>query len=490
MTASVRYFLAAFTLLLATAIQFMAVAFMAVDPEPEHIFLLGAITHYSGLAFGAAVFPRALSFFYAQTDDTSLLKRMGGLFALGIILFLPVLIRFLGFESMQDLGSVCFISLFAVGMIAAPVYCLTFNHVPRSRHGVTFGCALSIGLAICRFCLPSERENSNPLRLEDIFYLQSAFITFLSILITILLIRNGKTLFLQKQPPLENHTANSPVFRQMIKLLGATFFFYLLNGLLNGILFPTLPDRSQVRFHALNAAAIVFCPLFGLFLDKVRQNGAKTILLICSFLFMLSPALALSDNSVFAHQLFLTMETFAQYAFYITTTVILASWATGPWFCVIYTAPVFLRIISIVSVLFFNGVTEIGKGETVLAALCAGIILYLLIKDIHDYDPETMPRGESEVPSPPILTRAEEQIENADNEEFDPILSPRENEVAALLIVGAATREIAETLSISENTVKVHVKNILEKYHLPNRKAFIARMIASQERMPPPDLLH
>ena len=48
-------------------------------------------------------------------------------------------------------------------------------------------------------------------------------------------------------------------------------------------------------------------------------------------------------------------------------------------------------------------------------------------------------------------------------------VSPREREVLELLTKGATNKEIAATLTISENTVKNHLKNILEKLHLENR---------------------
>jgi DNA-binding NarL/FixJ family response regulator len=48
-------------------------------------------------------------------------------------------------------------------------------------------------------------------------------------------------------------------------------------------------------------------------------------------------------------------------------------------------------------------------------------------------------------------------------------LSPREDEVLRLVAQGATNREIADSLYISENTVKTHLRNIMDKLHLANR---------------------
>jgi DNA-binding NarL/FixJ family response regulator len=48
-------------------------------------------------------------------------------------------------------------------------------------------------------------------------------------------------------------------------------------------------------------------------------------------------------------------------------------------------------------------------------------------------------------------------------------LSPREKEVLKLVTEGKSNKEIAAALTIAENTVKNHLKNILEKLHLENR---------------------
>ena len=48
-------------------------------------------------------------------------------------------------------------------------------------------------------------------------------------------------------------------------------------------------------------------------------------------------------------------------------------------------------------------------------------------------------------------------------------LSLREREVLELVAKGKSNKEIATTLAITDNTVKNHLKNILEKLHLENR---------------------
>jgi DNA-binding NarL/FixJ family response regulator len=48
-------------------------------------------------------------------------------------------------------------------------------------------------------------------------------------------------------------------------------------------------------------------------------------------------------------------------------------------------------------------------------------------------------------------------------------LTGREIEVLEQVVTGASNKEIADTLHITENTVKIHLRNILEKLHVQNR---------------------
>jgi len=62
-------------------------------------------------------------------------------------------------------------------------------------------------------------------------------------------------------------------------------------------------------------------------------------------------------------------------------------------------------------------------------------------------------------------------------EKSDADLSPREGEVLQLVAQGATNKEIADSLFVSENTVKTHLKSIMEKLHLANRSQAAAYAI-------------
>ncbi len=56
-------------------------------------------------------------------------------------------------------------------------------------------------------------------------------------------------------------------------------------------------------------------------------------------------------------------------------------------------------------------------------------------------------------------------------------LSDRELEVLGLVSKGMANRTIADKLSISENTVKYHMKNILQKLDVQNRTEAVSHAL-------------
>ncbi len=63
-------------------------------------------------------------------------------------------------------------------------------------------------------------------------------------------------------------------------------------------------------------------------------------------------------------------------------------------------------------------------------------------------------------------------------EENDAKPSPREKEILQLLAQGATNKQIAGSLFISENTVKTHLRNIMEKLHIANRSQAAAYAVS------------
>ena len=68
-------------------------------------------------------------------------------------------------------------------------------------------------------------------------------------------------------------------------------------------------------------------------------------------------------------------------------------------------------------------------------------------------------------------------VEKEPAQKVEADLSPREGEVLQLVSQGATNKEIADSLFISENTVKTHLRNIMEKLHLANRSQAAAYAI-------------
>ena len=99
-------------------------------------------------------------------------------------------------------------------------------------------------------------------------------------------------------------------------------------------------------------------------------------------------------------------------------------------------------------------------------------------------------RGELAV-SRKVLSRYVEELRplhaprGGDMEGIEVTLTYREIEVLAALGNGESNNEIAQRLSISENTVKIHVHNILRKLDLPSRRdaADYARRHGLAERL-------
>ena len=114
--------------------------------------------------------------------------------------------------------------------------------------------------------------------------------------------------------------------------------------------------------------------------------------------------------------------------------------------------------------------------QNLFEAIKSGAQGYLL-KDLEPYQLydllESVSRGEaplSGVVAAKILKEFT-QLNQGSSQTSEAVdeLTPREIDILELVVEGKTNKEIAYKLNISENTVKIHLRNILEKLHLQNR---------------------
>jgi DNA-binding NarL/FixJ family response regulator len=111
---------------------------------------------------------------------------------------------------------------------------------------------------------------------------------------------------------------------------------------------------------------------------------------------------------------------------------------------------------------FFTLLEGVGRGEPALTPILARKLL-------QEFARPTQPAASSHDPD---------------------ALTDREKEVLELLVGGiTSNRKLAKHLGLSENTVKFHVRNILDKLHLHNRAQVVGfalrhGIVASPEKKP------
>jgi NarL family two-component system response regulator LiaR len=117
--------------------------------------------------------------------------------------------------------------------------------------------------------------------------------------------------------------------------------------------------------------------------------------------------------------------------------------------------------------------TSYHEDEHIFPAIRAGALSYVL-KDIDPDDlAEVIRRAHQNeaVLHPRIAARLVKEMQGSRNVTPNPYadLTDREMDVLREIASGKSNREIAETLYISEKTVKTHITNILSKLHLADR---------------------
>lgn len=117
--------------------------------------------------------------------------------------------------------------------------------------------------------------------------------------------------------------------------------------------------------------------------------------------------------------------------------------------------------------------------DDLFAAIKAGARGYLL-KNLDAAELRSMldavARGEAAI-TPAIAARILAELARPEPVRGPDTLTDRELDVLRLVVAGQRNKEIATTLGISENTVKFHLRNILDKLHAQSRAEAVARAV-------------
>lgn len=128
------------------------------------------------------------------------------------------------------------------------------------------------------------------------------------------------------------------------------------------------------------------------------------------------------------------------------------------------------------------------EDDDLFTSLRAGASGYLL----KDMDPDrlgtslrSVMAGEAVFPRS-LMTKVVDQFStargNAKAGEHHTMLTAREAEVADLLVSGSSTEDIAEQLSMSAVTARVHISNIVKKLRVANRDEAVELLSTSRHR--------
>jgi NarL family two-component system response regulator LiaR len=127
------------------------------------------------------------------------------------------------------------------------------------------------------------------------------------------------------------------------------------------------------------------------------------------------------------------------------------------------------------AVVIITGRYEEGRGVRALLEGAAGYLSLELPPEALPWTVRAVMRGEAAIPRSLVMALIELARSDVGMRPVRSALTPREWEVLDLMVRGASTDEISSDLVVSPETVRSHIKHILQKLGVHTRAQAIAR---------------
>ncbi|MCC8108286.1 MAG: helix-turn-helix transcriptional regulator [Planctomycetes bacterium] len=442
--------------------------------------LVMTVALFSGVALGNAVIQRFVAESRTGTASSPVHRAILILtLGLSAATVLPGFHQYVTNELLRYAGT------FAHALLIAPTYYLVFTRFPCEWRGRCFGMAWFLGMACWSLlsavarAVPYNNAETTYHPLQPTLYLVHGGSIILLAGICLYCFVFEKHSFISQNREEPYIRPGQSVRRRLTLLLTAVpVVMFFLNGILGARLTPSLFASADASLYfGFSAAMAVAAPLAGWLMDRSPRNLPRIILPVCCGLFLFAPTLAAMNTGHKLHLMLQPLTAAAQYIVFAMCSVAVAGLAdnarTGT---ALATRIYFLRIVNPLVLLLWGPVLAISSGVTEFAATLTACFMLALSWKIS-LPATTLPETDSAIDSN-MTSQVEGNLEAKYNEKdflSSADLSPREREVAGLILEGKTTLDIAFALGISERTVKKHCANVFRKFGVANAQALYLR---------------
>ncbi len=469
---------------------------MRINAYPLAQMQEAVLRYIAGVLAGALLWPPILRALRAKRFREEAMERRKSLSLKILILAVAtvvLLILFCGGFFFQRPWNMRGVASLLTGVLHPLAYLFFFARVPGSMHGRCFGGILALLEIGWIFFLSSHGAtiaSGNPEALFDLTrrlqMIRGGLITIIGITACLAIFYWQRHSKAEDPLPEDRQAALTPSCRSAFSpliVICIAGLCYVLVGFLDSILVYTMRFYSEPpHMHLLLGFLFV---ISGIYIDKLGQQAARWLITICVCFSMLVPALIVTAKGGAVH---FTLNHIAFLSQNLLFLVLSLAIGRGPYdgrlpglMCV--------SILILRNLPFFGLKVESGQNMEVVL-LCAmlvsvSVILLLFIALRPSAVPleEETQQAEDLGESPPEIDAGCPQYPQMTLEEFIARykISARKREVINLLLNGADTKTMAESLGITEYTVRLHIHEILRKTGLSSRK-FLIQLVSKNRK--------